>query len=379
MRTSIIVLLLSGTAMAKFRVQEIDHSLTIGYAVSLVDINADGKPDIVVVDKDRVIWFENPTWKLRTITQGKTALDNVCIAPMDIDGDGKVDLALGAGWKFGDTKTPSTLQWLRRGRTLDEPWEIFPIKYEEPTLHRMRWMHLHGADNCLVTVPLLGRGSTKEKNWSEAGVKIEVRTIPTDPTTPLWPVESFQTELHVAHNFCGIDDSELLVASYEGINEIVNGKIKRHVSISDQSNTDAARGASEIRIGFIGKRLTYLAAIEPFHGNHVVVYTQTAPAEDFTRHVIDDHLTWGHALACADIDVDGDDELIVGIRDSGPGDAKSGVRIYDPPNWTKQELDPGGVAVEDLAVADLNGDGKPDIVACGRATKNVRVYWNEGP
>jgi len=41
-------------------------------------------------------------------------------------------------------------------------------------------------------------------------------------------------------------------------------------------------------------------------------------------------------------------------------------------------LDPGGVAVEDLAVADLDGDGKPDIVACGRATKNVRIYWNQG-
>ena len=36
----------------------------------------------------------------------------------------------------------------------------------------------------------------------------------------------------------------------------------------------------------------------------------------------------------------------------------------------------GGVAVEDLAVGDLNGDGKPDIVAVGRATKNVKIYWN---
>ena len=41
------------------------------------------------------------------------------------------------------------------------------------------------------------------------------------------------------------------------------------------------------------------------------------------------------------------------------------------------EVDPGGVAVEDLAAGDLNGDGKIDIVAVGRATLNVRVYWNE--
>jgi hypothetical protein len=31
-----------------------------------------------------------------------------------------------------------------------------------------------------------------------------------------------------------------------------------------------------------------------------------------------------------------------------------------------------------MAVGDLNGDGKPDLVAVGRATKNVKIYWNEG-
>ena len=41
-------------------------------------------------------------------------------------------------------------------------------------------------------------------------------------------------------------------------------------------------------------------------------------------------------------------------------------------------VDDGGIAVEDLTVADLNGDGKPDIIAVGRATHNVRIYWNQG-
>ncbi|HEV3203353.1 MAG TPA: FG-GAP-like repeat-containing protein [Gemmataceae bacterium] len=41
-------------------------------------------------------------------------------------------------------------------------------------------------------------------------------------------------------------------------------------------------------------------------------------------------------------------------------------------------VDDGGVAVEDLVAGDLNGDGKIDIVAVGRQTHNVRIYWNEG-
>jgi hypothetical protein len=41
-------------------------------------------------------------------------------------------------------------------------------------------------------------------------------------------------------------------------------------------------------------------------------------------------------------------------------------------------LENGGVAVEDLVVANLDGDGKIDIIAVGRSTGNCRIYWNQG-
>src|SRR5271155_3495185 len=99
----------------QFRMQEIATDLKVGYAVLLVDIDGDGKKDIVVVDTTRVVWYQNPTWKMRTILHGQTAPDNVCIAAWDIDGDGQIDLALGAGWKPFNTKVGGTLQWLKRG------------------------------------------------------------------------------------------------------------------------------------------------------------------------------------------------------------------------------------------------------------------------
>ena len=171
-KTIVAVVCLARVAVAElpsFKPEQIDASLKIGYGVLLVDMNADAKPDIVVCDKERVIWFENPSWKLRVITEGKTKPDNVCIDAADIDGDGTLDLALGAGWQPGNTKEPSTLQWLRRGKSLDEPWEMFPIQYDEPTLHRMRFAEVDGK-TVLITVPLMGRGTTKEKNWAETGV-----------------------------------------------------------------------------------------------------------------------------------------------------------------------------------------------------------------
>ena len=41
-------------------------------------------------------------------------------------------------------------------------------------------------------------------------------------------------------------------------------------------------------------------------------------------------------------------------------------------------IDNGGIAVEDALVADFNGDGKPDLLAGGRATQNVKLYINQG-
>src|SRR5262249_5383774 len=114
-------------AFLAFEMKEIDRSLGVGYAVLLVDVNGDGKRDIVVVDTTRVIWYENPTWQRRTIIEGVTRPDNVCIAAHDIDGDGQLDFALGADWKPSNTKDGGTVQWLKRGKSLDEPWTLYPI------------------------------------------------------------------------------------------------------------------------------------------------------------------------------------------------------------------------------------------------------------
>jgi len=95
----------------------------------------------------------------------------------------------------------------------------------------------------------------------------------------------------------------------------------------------------------------------------------------WSKTTIETGLIEGHALAWADFDGDGSDELVAGWRDKDVG-----VALYRITSATERParvmIDAGGMAAEDLTVADLDADGRPDIVASGRRTANVRIYWN---
>jgi hypothetical protein len=382
-------------AFPQFRMEELDTTLKVGYAVLLVDVDGDGKKDIVVVDTTRVVWYQNPDWKRRSIIEGQTKADNVCIAAADIDGDGKVDFALGAEWKPFNTKDGGTLQWLKGGKTLDDPWTVYSIPGDVPTVHRIRFADLYGdGTQRLVVVPLMGKNSTKEKNWTDGEpAHVLAYSIPKDPTRDRWEPEVLDESMHVIHNFFPIPATsgkgfDVLTASYEGVSLLQHGKdgkwSRMHLGEGNQEDPKANRGSSEIKQGKLKNGKPFIATIEPWHGHQVVVYTlPDDPKKLWERHVLDDKLRWGHAVWCADLDGDGGDELIVGVRDNlsdKPGE-RCGVRIYKAlddggTKWDRHLIDEGGVAVEDLAAADLDGDGRIDIVAVGRQTHNVRIYWN---
>jgi hypothetical protein len=385
----------NAVALPEFAMLEIEKGLGVGYAVLLVDLNNDGKTDIVVVDTHRVVWYENPTWKRRTILQGQTLPDNVCIAAHDIDGDGQLDLALGAGWKPFNTMSGGTLQWLKRGKTLEDPWTLHPIG-DEPMLHRIRFADLDGSGKpALLVAPLMGRNSSSKQNWMDGSpVRLLAYRIPKDPTRDRWTPEVINESLHVMHNFYPIpaargDGVDILTASYEGVNLLTHTGDRwtaKHIGAGNQERPDGNRGASEIKMGRLAGDRRFIATIEPWHGHQVVVYTPPAEGQTlWERHVVDENLRWGHAVWCADLDNDGSDELIIGVRDnlSGKSGERCGVRIYKAHDgtglkWQRHLLDEGGVAVEDLAAADLDGDGRIDLVAVGRATHNVRIYRNLG-
>lgn len=121
------------------------------------------------------------------------------------------------------------------------------------------------------------------------------------------------------------------------------------------------------------------------HGNQVVIYLVNHPYKPTNgeRIVLDDSFNQGHAIAFADLDGDGSDELVAGFRQPAQGENPGpGIFIYratdsEGRTWEKSSLDTEHMACEDLICGDFNGDGKIDILAGGRASQNVRLYLNQ--
>ncbi|HYV27071.1 MAG TPA: VCBS repeat-containing protein, partial [Candidatus Eisenbacteria bacterium] len=145
--------------------------------------------------------------------------------------------------------------------------------------------------------------------------------------------------------------------------------------------TDQPTG--EVRDGKLPGGQRFIATIEPMHGTTVAVYLQPGSNKQlWPRQVLDDTLKDGHAVAVADLLGIGSDQIVAGWRAQTPKGVP-GIRLFTPldkegKNWRTTAISAEEVAVEDMKVADLNGDGKPDIIAAGRQTKNLRIYFNEG-
>jgi hypothetical protein len=362
--------------LPRFREHVISKDLKYGYQLIAADLNKDGRRDLIAVDEraTELIWFENrhPAWERHVLADNVPRLLNADC--WDMDGDGVPEVVLAYRFEPDPKRSVGNVVLLKSGTDVRQPWTAREID-RVPTAHRVRWIDPEGdGKKVLLVGPMVGTKYPPDPNdpvpiYLYRPGEWKRRTLSAHPRGILHAINPVSWD--------GGPRQQLLTACYLGLHQVEFRGGQWVVSLISPGDPRPAPlcGSSEVRLGHLG-RDRFLAAIEPWHGNQLVVYLPDG--QSWQRLVLEDKMDNGHALAVGDLDGDGRDEIVCGFR--GKGCRLSIYRAADAhgERWQSTVLDEGGSAAADAVIGDFTGDGRPDIVCIGASTHNLKLYENLG-
>lgn len=372
----------------------IESGLRDGYWIQAVDVDGDGHPDILTsgLDEGHVAWYRNPGWEKQPIHSFSRP---VSLDQGDVSGSGRRDLVIChdyAPTMFVATPADGRISWLENPGEAGGEWTARPIGQLGST-HRLRLGHFTDPDRLqLLALPVVGQASGLDA--LHAPIKVVLYDRPEDVLEEgEWtarPVD--ETSFRVIHaaqlghfgapSPAGLD--AVLLACEEGLvwfGVDGDGTWQRHVlhtGETTQQDRTGYRGSGNIAIGRRGEdRYAFMAAVEPFHGNTLALYTRAGTHDGvvggtWERRVLE---VFGepneagegpaHHVVCADFDGDGEDELLVALRGPMPHQGVFLYKFSDVRGGVYEKTRLSDASAARIAVADFDGDGRLDFATLG--------------
>jgi hypothetical protein len=368
-------------AGAAFTVHAIDTGLSGGYQVVIADLNRDARPDIIALASGlkELRWYESPRWEKHVLVTGINQPINA--AAFDVDADGIPEIALAHEFSNVYAKSLGIVSILTHRDDPRGPWSIQEID-RVPTSHRLRFADIDGTrKKVLVNFPLIGAQSTAPEyrgrvsllmyrpgEWKREVITDGEEGVVHGIVAATW--DPGRRESLVSGSFLGIHLLQYH-ARPEG-RAFESRWVRTLIAKGDPADCPKC-GTSDVVVGRLGRE-RFIAAIEPWHGNKVVVYRQRKGS--WERHVIDETLTDAHTIVAGDFEGAGQDDIIVGERQGHRSAYLYHLANLKEDTWAKRLLDDGDMAGAGCAVADMDADGRPDVVCIGTATANLKWYEN---
>jgi hypothetical protein len=333
--------------------------------VSIGDLDGDGRRDIAAAGS----WWRNPGE-----AEGKwveevfgASLHNVALL-WDFDGDGDLD-ALGTEG-IGATAN-ARFVWARNGGAGE--FEIL----NNPAPGRGDF--LQG-----VTTPPLALGGSLgiALSWHRAGEGIQLLTVPRDPSAGSWGVrtlsEDAQDEDLSQGDIDGDGDQDLLLGNAWLENPGARGDDPWLWHALQWAPWEAPDRNCLADLDLDG-RLDAVVGFED--GDDLVWYrSQMEPRGPWVRMLIASDVAGGFSMDCADLDRDGDVDVVLGEHRGNP----NRVLVFENRNWGNEwiphTIDSAPASEIDhhdgTQIADIDGDGDPDIVSLGWYNPRIWIYEN---
>ncbi len=358
----------SATGAIKFEMHRVGRVRSEACGVG--DFNNDGKLDIVAGP----LLYLAPDWTVKVIRelggevdeQGKGYHWDFMNAPLDVDGDGLLDV-ISCSWHSKDS------QWYRNMGSQDVLWPCTTIEKNGHFEHGDLW-DIDGDGKKNEIVP-----SVTGTVWYELGLlangKRGVIKHTISETKYDWGCGAGDV------NGDGRADILRPNAWYEAPKNPRTGQWKEHPLKLGHIEEGTADHTPQIWVYDVNADGANDIITSSAHKYGIFWYQQIRKGSTITwkQHVIDSSWSQAHSLTMADLDGDGDLDLITGKRffahnGKDPGGLEPlGVYWYElkpgvSPVWTKHVISFGKKigAGMNIPVVDMDNDGDLDIVVTGK-------------
>ena len=377
------------TRKAEAPVRFTEHLIRDGYGyaygIAAADLDGDGDLDLVSSDtvNDTLLWFENDgkgKFTQHVIRKGEPGwFERLAVG--DIDGDGRPDVVVVKN-KDGD------VVWFRNpGKPASQPWQR----------HVICRGGLPGAyDVTLGDFDGDGRLDVAASSWVRGNRFVWFKNPGKDGFAREWPRHVIEDKLSETRTICAADfngDGRIdllgtasgasLVVWYENVGG--RGKApawKKHV-IDDKSLAPIhghpvdLDGDGDLDVVMAFGMRDGVAAKD----KHLVAWYENVgkPGKGtaWKKHVIGE-LPYAFEAIAADLDGDGKPDVIATAWGS-PGQVVWFANPGGKGPWKKHVLKGRWPNANQVIAADLNGDGKPDLAAVAERGSNELRWWrNEG-